>query len=343
VFGLGVLAVSADWVEEEKTGAWELATDTHWKTYDGAEEATLKYSYDAANFSRWSLLVDADLCTSAGTWGFAGTVEEVDLIVGDYPNGTYVRVHIEWESKILLLGAQQQFTVVKFYEPDGTEREIYYNAFSRRPVKAYFWRSSDTHLDVAIVILPTRNDLKALDSETFSFNVGSSFFSNVTLKQHIKKFTWGGWPSGWAEGWKFDEMILTNQGAVTVTIEGEMSLAEAIGYSIWRTLANIWESLKVLMPQPIQDFMNGIEDFSNFALTILGALFKVLAGIAPTLVGSGALLYGLYLLSLTLQCLYEQTFTPLWDHFMYMYNFMMNLAGRVIQIGQAIWSMLKFW
>jgi hypothetical protein len=231
--------------------------------------------------------------------------------------------------------------VFRFGEQEWIAKAGLVSEFSDFVFRIVVWRNTTDSAGVALLIFDDWKSPKAskVSVKPEFANVGASWFDNVTVVHEVYK----GLGFGWCGGEIRYEQFMTNQGIVTPFLEEEKTLAEQIADALIFAITTLASLLLPLIPEPFRTFLTQLYDYAWFMVDIIIALFSALAAAAPVLFGSGALLYGLYLLGLTFTCLDEATFQPLFDHFVTMWEFITGLMGRVIAFLRWLWNQIKVW
>lgn len=326
--------------------AWETVSHENWETVSLEGEAGFTYETTVENFSLWEFKIRlrgrAEIGNEAD-YVYNLFDQYVWFYVGDYPNGSYIEVKITRTEVLSLsfMAWHETSVVFRFGEQEWIAKAGLVSEFSDFVFRIVVWRNTTDSAGVALLIFDDWKSPKAskVSVKPEFANVGASWFDNVTVVHEVYK----GLGFGWCGGEIRYEQFMTNQGIVTPFLEEEKTLAEQIADALIFAITTLASLLLPLIPEPFRTFLTQLYDYAWFMVDIIIALFSALAAAAPVLFGSGALLYGLYLLGLTFTCLDEATFQPLFDHFVTMWEFITGLMGRVIAFLRWLWNQIKVW
>jgi hypothetical protein len=347
MFSFGV-AQAQEWTQTGLSypNAWETVSHENWETVSLEGEAGFTYETTVENFSLWEFKIRlrgrAEIGNEADYVGnyFA---QHIRFYVGDYPNGSYVQIEIIRTEKIAFGYIVWHVTGiwVSFGETKAMAHSDKYYVLGDMVYRIIVWRNTTDAVGVAVLRFDDWSSVKATQKSVYPefANVGAEWFNNVTIIHEVYKGLGYGWCGGEI---KYEQFIL-NQGIVIPDLEEKKTLAEQIADAIVTAFSTLATGFLSVIPEPFRTFLTRLFDYAWFMVDIIVALFSALAAIAPVLFSSGSLLYGLYLLGLTLTCLNEAEFQPLFDHFITMWNFITGLMSKVIAFLQWIWNQIKVW
>lgn len=321
--------------------AWETVSHENWETISLEGEAGFTYETKVENFSMWRFKLRmrgrAEIGNEVDNVGNYFK-QHITFYVGDYPNGDYVKIEIirheeirfgvfVWHSVNVWFDDEQVHA-----EPTGVSL-----GYGDRVWEIVVWRNTTDSIGLALLQFDDWDSTKANKKEVrpeFK-TVGVEWFNNVTIVHDVYK----GLGYGWCGGEIRYEQFITNQGIVNPFFAEEKTLAEQIAEAIVNAFSSLSAAFLSVIPEPYRSFLVHLGDYAWFMVNIILALFSSLAATAPVFLS----VYGLYLLGLSLTCLNDATYQPLYDHFLTVYNFLTGLMSKVIAFLQWLWNQIEVW
>ena len=341
-------AYAQEWTQTglSHPNAWETVSHTDWETVSLEGEASFAYETSLANFSMWRFKLRLRGRAEVGdeadhVYNFFD--QYVRFYIGNYPGGKYIKVEVVRREELSLSYWAAHSATIDVYYFDGetqVKSDTLYstvNEFGDRVYQITIWRNTTSSVGIGVLAYDDWHSPKATHKTVKGefADVGEAWFSNVSLKHEVYK----GLGYGWCGGAIREEEFLTNQGVVNPYFSEEKTLAEQIADAIVSAFTTVASAILSAIPEPYRSFLVHLGDYAWFMVNIILALFGALAATAPVFLS----VYGLYLLGLSLMCLNEATYQPLYDHFLTVYNFITSLMSRVIAFLQWLWNQIEVW
>jgi len=281
------------WVQIEKTGYWLISNHTHWKTPDNStyNEYTLKFEEEVTNFTAWEFWFKYDgHGLGYGERFFPLFNDDIHMFVEfKVDNGTHsLDVSMNVIAEKYWWWWQIFYEVwVEFDDSMGFWGYYYWSDSAelyRTKIVFYQDNETDNILNLGIRIY-NEDKTVVLSCYDGEFDVGSSWFNQVTLKQYISVDG-----KGWIEGWKQNEVIKQNT-VYNPDLEQPPSWLDILAHKIWNTYKKViyqplpdWakkglDFLTVTLPKFVTWITKNLTNFIYLwiLITLLSAFFVVLA------------------------------------------------------------------
>ena len=333
--------INADWVFEEVSGDWDYYSLAYWKSPYNYTVSWFGYNQTLENFQKWEFGVRCiDACVG-GYWEFSTVYQNFYAELNH--SDTKIGILISHSRKIHFFGIQDWRTDIFVWQDDNWVWR--YGSLINAYVKVYIWRNTTDTVYITYQVKYSPQDIDYIFGEDLAFNVGSDWFSNVTLNQKVvKDLTSGGYTGGSIEGEKLEEEIATGTTGISNPKTGsEIPLAKAIAKNIWSELSNLYEGFKNALPEEIRGFLDDagqtIYGFGNFAYSVFTVLSSVILSNLPLLFG----VYAVYLVYIIVKCIEEGDYTPLFEHFFKIGGLFLKAGNTILNVIRTIINLIKWW
>ncbi|RLE45149.1 hypothetical protein DRJ16_00240 [Candidatus Woesearchaeota archaeon] len=333
--------VNADWVFEEVSGDWNYYSLVNWESPYNYTVSWFEYNQTLENFQKWEFGVKCiDACVG-GYWESSSVYQNFYAELNH--SDTKIGILISHSRKIHFFGVQDWRTDIFVWRDNNWEWR--YGSLINAYVQVYIWRNTTDTVYITYQVKYSQSDENYIFGEDLAFNVGSDWFSNVTLNQRVEKdLTSGGYTGGSIKGEKLGEEITTGTSGISNPKTGsELPLAQAIAKNIWSELGNLFENFKNALPEEVRNFLDqagqAIYGFGNLAYALFSTLFGLLVNNLPLILG----VYGVYLIYIIVKCVEGGDFSPLFEHFFKIAGLLFAIGNTVLNVIKTIISLIKWW
>jgi len=341
---VSVIPTSAYWIKTDSAGNWDYQNHNSWKSPYDKNYSYFEYKMNQTSFNRWSFVVRLIDYEVGGLWEIEKCTQLFNATLCDGESWTHkIEILVGHECSIHIFGIKTVKTWIQV-KIDGQVEPII-PIQRNMDVEIHIWRSSTDILSITYIMKYdyTQNEANFY-REGINKTVGSSWFSNVDLKQRVEKqlYSWG-YAEGMIQGEKVQEVIGSG-GAISKPYSfRELTLAEQIGSELWRNLKGLSDMAYNSLPENIREFLDNaskiIYDFGLFVFSLFNILVNILISNIPLVLGA----YGLYLLYIIFKAIDKGDFSILFEHFISISKLFIAIGNTVLSVVRTIISLVKWW
>lgn len=336
-----VFSVYADWVLTETSGDWAICEYNHWKGEAGDYQgiAVWENNESLLNFIGYYASIHIDKIDAWVTSWFpwdSSAGKGVNVCFELQGNNTNIKASFVFEKIVDLWGALGKSRVYGTVLVNSTE---YYGTLgmpsilgSDNYVEVWITKTGDA-VNVKIYHYASLLENPALLVDK-TINVGSQWFSNVSIKLRVEHYQWGGWTSR-NDGCFEARIIVENLSFSPTTFPTPKPLPENIWDNFVRGIIGMVNAIPSWIRDVLNQIYEGMKWVASIFYTFFGFVVEMLPLLFPIII--------FWILDAGITSIYEGSFTPIGMVFSTIYDFIRGIIQTIANILQTIWDILTFW